>query len=116
VPGLLILLFRMRCSTSRLASATLLLAVMLFTALPRTFFHHCEEGASSADLHILSGTLHANTHCPICEAPFPNCDGVADLSFHMEEALLGTRVILPALVPVYSVPTTLRLRGPPKLS
>jgi hypothetical protein len=34
----------------------------------------------------------------------------------MEEALLGTRVILPALVPVYSVPTTLRLRGPPKLS
>ncbi len=106
----------MHGSTSRLASATLLLAVMLFMALPRTFFHHCEEGAWSVDPHAVSGMLHTDSHCPICEAPIPICDGVADLSFLMQEALLGTRVILPALVPVHSVPTTLRLRGPPAVS
>lgn len=103
----------MRCSTSRLASATLLLVVMLFTAVPRTFLHHCDEGTWSADPHTIAGTLHADTHCPICEAPTPICDGVADLSVQRDEALLGTRVILPALVPVHPTPAKPKLRGPP---
>ena len=113
--GLLILLLLMRCSMYRLASATLLLAVMVFTTLPRTLFHHCEEGAWSAGLNARQGTVHVDAHCPICEAAFPICDSVTDSSFHMERTLLWTRDIERSIAPVQVTLATLRSRGPPRL-
>lgn len=64
--------------------------------------------------HDLAGTVHGDTHCAICEAPVPFCAGLANFSVHWEVALLGTQVTRSAIVQVHTVPTTLRLRGPPK--
>jgi hypothetical protein len=103
----------MRRPLFRLSPASLLLALMLFTALPRTLFHHCEEGRWSMAMDKATGVLHADTHCPICEAPAPVCDGVATFSFVMERVLLGTQADL-TVPPVTVIPARApRLRGPP---
>ena len=106
----------MRRLLSRLSPASLLLALMLFTALPRTLFHHCDEGRWSMATGKATDVLHQDTHCPICEAPAPICDGVATFSLSMEMVLMGTRPEgttpsigeIPAEAP--------RLRGPPSLA
>ena len=105
----------MRRFMPRLSSASLLLALMLFTALPRTLFHHCDEGLWSTNARGTAAMMHADTHCPICEAPAPICDGVATFSLDMEMVLMGTRsdVTVPSVVEITAEAP--RLRGPPSL-
>jgi hypothetical protein len=105
----------MRRLAPRLSSASLLLALMLFTALPRTLFHHCDEGVWSVASHDPSGFVHADTHCPICEAPAPVCDGVAPFSFNVEMVLMGMRADATAPSIVEVAAEAPRLRGPPSL-
>lgn len=94
-------------------SASLLLVVMLFTALPRTLFHHCEEGLWSMAPHEAAAVVHTDTHCPICEAPAPVLDGLASSPFSVAMVLLGAHVD-PAVPGVAVVPSVApRLRGPP---
>ncbi len=59
--------------------------------------------------------LHEDTHCTICEAPAPICDGVATFSLTMEIVLLGTRTVIHAPTVVEIAADAPRLRGPPSL-
>ena len=93
----------------------LFLAFVVFTTLPRTLFHHCEEGLYSVGSHEANGMVHADTHCPICEAPIPVCDGMSDLTFHVHMVALDAffdEAIgeLPSAEKVFP-----RQRGPPAL-
>jgi hypothetical protein len=93
----------------------LLLALMLFTALPRTLFHHCDEGRWALATGKATDALHADTRCPICEAPAPVCDGVTTFSLCMDMVLLGTRTDVAAPSVVAVTAEAPRLRGPPSL-
>ncbi|MGB3868074.1 MAG: hypothetical protein WBG34_09325 [Flavobacteriales bacterium] len=98
---------------SRLDQAWLLLAVMLFMAMPRTAFHHCEEGALLFAAHEASPVVHVDIHCPLCEAPLPIFDGVPEQALKIGMVYLGDPDTLPvpsAFLEPIAVP---RLRGPP---
>lgn len=62
-----------------------------------------------------TGVLHADTHCPICEAPAPVCDGVVTFSLHMEMVILGTHGEVNASSVSVVTAEGPRLRGPPSL-
>lgn len=105
----------MLLSLPRCVAASLLLAVMLFTALPRTWFHHCEEGRwSKADRDAMS-VVHADSHCPICEAPAPVTPDVTPCLLHIDMVPLGSCVQV--AVHEASVPWVgaVWLRGPPRM-
>ncbi len=70
--------------------ALLLLGLMVFFTLPRTWFHHCD----GAEVHAVADggvVVHADDHCPICEqlAPTMIADAVmpafsgSDVSFEL---------------------------------
>lgn len=101
---------RLLCS---LSPATLLLAVMLVSALPRTLFHHCGEGATAWTVDAKAGAVHADTHCPICEAPVPLSEVVPTRPVDMVLVLLGEQPVrMDQAVPA-SYREAPRLRGPP---
>ena len=62
-----------------------------------------------------TGELHADAHCPICEAPAPVCDGVAAFSLSLEMVLLGTHADVTAPSVAVITAEAPRLRGPPRL-
>ena len=95
--------------------AGLFLLFVLFTALPRTLFHHCEEGLSTNVTNEGSNAVHADAHCPICEAPIPLCDGVGDFTFHVRMVPLGAHLEADILAFPYAIEEAPRQRGPPNL-
>jgi len=75
--------------------ALLLLGLMAFFTLPRTWFHHCD----GAEVHAVADggvVVHADDHCPICQQLGPTL--IADA---VVPALSGTEVSveLASLVP-----------------
>lgn len=106
----------MRRFLPRLSSASLLLTVMVLTVLPRTLFHHCDQELSHTAMPTREGVVHADTHCPICEAPAPIMDGVASISFQMEERVLGTVAEFGHSSVVRIACGIDRLRGPPAVA
>ena len=91
----------------------LFLAFVIFTTLPRTLFHHCEEGLFPLVSHETTGVVHADAHCPICEAPIPVCDGVADFTFHVRMVPMGAHFDVAVPGHLFAFQATPRLRGPP---
>lgn len=103
----------MRGAPRRYLQAWLLFAVMLYTALPRTFFHHCSEGEVAWHLVARSGAVHADEHCPICEAPVPVGPVQNALQLQVLKAFVAVRssfVVPSAAVSAREIP---RQRGPP---
>lgn len=92
--------------------AGFLLAIVLFTSLPRALFHHCDERLFDQVDHALS-VVHTDSHCPICEAPVPICVSSIPLDLAVYIAVFGE--CLPASILSVLVPEAdaLHLRGPP---
>jgi hypothetical protein len=61
----------MQRAVHRFSPASLLLALLLFSSLPRTWFHHCAEEVAAWAATPHAAQVHTDGHCPICEAPFP---------------------------------------------
>lgn len=98
---------------SRLNQAWFLFAVMLFMAMPRSAFHHCEEGALLFATHEASPVVHVDVHCPLCEAPLPILDGVPHHAAQVNMVCLGTPPVVPAPAVIPILIAAPRLRGPP---
>lgn len=103
-------MYRLLC---RLDQAWLLLVVMLFMAMPRSAFHHCEEGTLSFSSHQGSPVVHVDVHCPMCEAPLPIFDGVPELLIQGDMVCLGTAPAVPGPAAIPALNAAPRLRGPP---
>lgn len=100
-----------RPSAFRSTCAAWLLVLAVFTVLPRTLFHACERMLDHAEAE--AGSVHADAHCAICEAPAPIHEGAVTLSFAMDEVELGAGAPPCAvLLPVVTREAP-RLRGPP---
>jgi hypothetical protein len=103
----------MRRSTRRIHNAWLLLAVMLFMAVPRSAFHHCEEGAFVSDPHGASTVVHVDLHCPICEAPAPLHEGLRKPPVRTAALCNAMRHVLGTPLRGSLLVAEHRLRGPP---
>ncbi|MCI1753960.1 MAG: hypothetical protein LKM36_14185 [Flavobacteriales bacterium] len=89
------------------------LAFVLFSTLPRSLFHHCEEKLSVA-VDSATSTVHADAHCPICEAPVPICHAIPAVAL-TEHATLLAEVVAVRISSVANISAeTPRLRGPPQ--
>lgn len=97
----------------RLNQAWLLLVVMLFMAMPRAAFHHCEEGALLFATHDSSPVVHVDIHCPLCEAPLPIFDGIPVHTAQVNMVCLGGPPAIPGPAAIPALIAAPRLRGPP---
>ncbi|MBP9078631.1 MAG: hypothetical protein KBF80_00120 [Flavobacteriales bacterium] len=95
--------------------AWLLLAVMLFSTVPRTLFHHCTGGLVDRGLVERTGGVHANAHCPACEAPVPIGYGPVVLHVAVKEPV-GVLEFVATFASVVRLPLEApHQRGPPAL-
>ncbi len=104
----------MRSKPFRLSPATLLLVVLLFSVLPRTFFHHCTAGNTHSVLDTKAGAVHADGHCAICEAPVPMCDAGPAIFLVSGWLFLGVSPVPQVHLRENEVRTEPRPRGPPQ--
>jgi len=100
---------------SRLDQVWILFAVVLFMAVPRTAFHHCEEGVS---IFVAPGepSVHADVHCFVCEVPLPIGEPAAAQAVHVAPCCFGSapaRPESPAILGLVAAPTN---RGPPLIA
>ncbi len=94
-------------------AAWLLLAAMMLVALPRTWFHHCEEGSAAHAWSTGGPAVHADQHCAACEAPAPVAMSAMADGPGVEWRLLGAGEGLPG-TRIHAVHAWApRMRGPP---
>lgn len=104
---------KMHRAVLRLSPASILLALVLFTALPRTWFHHCAHGSVTWSSDARKAAVHGDTHCPVCETPYPVCDRGFQVFGGVHLALLGERVFVGQRCASLPDLVVLKLRGPP---
>lgn len=100
---------------SRLDQVWILFAVVLYMAVPRTAFHHCEEGALVVVAHG-EPSVHADVHCLVCEAPLPIGEPAAAQAVHVAPCCFGSAPARSASPPILGLVAAPPDRGPPLMA